>query len=73
MILGPDVIHSVANPKLAYTAGLHVYLGDYLNAKRSEWDPRTFEERPSSIESSRKVFAAADAAWKQRSAGVAEG
>ncbi|MBV9100459.1 MAG: hypothetical protein JOZ46_02490 [Candidatus Dormibacteraeota bacterium] len=65
VILGPDIIHSVSNPKQMYTAGLHVYLGDYLNAKRSEWDPSTFEERPSSIESSRRVFAAADAAWKE--------
>lgn len=68
VVLGPDVIHSVANPKRMYTAGLHVYLGDYLGAKRSEWDPETLEERPASIDNTRRVFAAADAAWKREAA-----
>lgn len=64
-VFGPDVIHSVANPKRQYTAALHVYLGDYVAAERSEWDPETFEERPFNLETSRRVFAAADLAWKE--------
>ncbi len=62
-VLGPDVIHSVSNPRRAYTAAIHVYLGDYLNAERSEWDPLTFEERPFSLENSRREFARAEAEW----------
>jgi predicted metal-dependent enzyme (double-stranded beta helix superfamily) len=34
-----DAIHSVANPSRAWTAGLHVYGGDILNAARSAWQP----------------------------------
>jgi predicted metal-dependent enzyme (double-stranded beta helix superfamily) len=64
-VLGPDIIHSVSNPRRAYTAALHVYAGDYLAAKRSEWDPETLEERPFDYESARRRFAEADAAWRQ--------
>lgn len=67
-VLGPDVIHSVENPCRAYTAALHVYIGDYLAAERSEWDPQTFDERPFNLDRSRQEFAAAEAAWRRQSA-----
>jgi len=45
VVLGEKLIHSVANPDGRLTAAIHVYLGDYLHAARSEWDPETHEER----------------------------
>jgi predicted metal-dependent enzyme (double-stranded beta helix superfamily) len=62
-VLGPAVIHSVSNPRRAYTAALHIYLGDFLQAERSEWDPETLEEKPYDFEHAQRVFAEAEAAW----------
>ena len=45
VVLGPDVIHAVANPLDSTTLGLHVYGGDLLAAKRSMWHPSS-EEHP---------------------------
>jgi predicted metal-dependent enzyme (double-stranded beta helix superfamily) len=67
-VLGPNIIHSVSNPRREYTTAIHVYLGDYLHAERSEWDPRSFEERPFDFENARRVFADANAAWEQERA-----
>jgi len=67
-VLGPNIIHSVSNPRRAYTAALHIYLGDFLKAERSEWDPDTLEEKPYSFEHAQRVFAEADAAWAQQQA-----
>ncbi|TMC49959.1 MAG: hypothetical protein E6J14_07110 [Chloroflexi bacterium] len=72
-ILGPNVIHSVANPRRAYTAAIHVYAGDYLHAERSEWDPETLEERPFDFENARRVFADANAAWQREQATLGAG
>jgi predicted metal-dependent enzyme (double-stranded beta helix superfamily) len=46
ILLGPDVIHSIANPLGSRTLGLHVYGGDLLAAKRKMWDPHSGEELP---------------------------
>ena len=54
--LGAVVIHSVTNPLDHITAAIHVYGGDFFAVARSEWDPRTFEERPYNIEHAREVF-----------------
>ena len=54
--LGEAVIHSVTNPLDQITAAIHVYGGDFFAVPRSEWDPRTFEERPYNIEHAREVF-----------------
>jgi predicted metal-dependent enzyme (double-stranded beta helix superfamily) len=54
--LGAAVIHSVTNPLDQITAAIHVYGGDFFAVPRSEWDPRTFEERPYNIEHAREVF-----------------
>jgi len=44
ILLGPEVIHAVANPLDSATLGLHVYGGDLLAAERSMWNPHTGEE-----------------------------
>ena len=44
----PDsVIHSVTNPLPRFTAGLHIYGGDFFAAERHQWEPETLEEGPS--------------------------
>ena len=64
-VLGHNIIHSVSNPGRTFTAAIHVYAGDYLNAQRSEWDPETHEERPFDFQGARRVFAEATEAWKR--------
>jgi predicted metal-dependent enzyme (double-stranded beta helix superfamily) len=54
--LGEAVIHAVTNPLDQITAAIHVYGGDFFATPRSEWDPRTLEERPFDIERAREVF-----------------
>ena len=44
ILLGPEVIHAVANPRGFTTLGLHVYGGDLNAAQRSMWNPYTGEE-----------------------------
>lgn len=64
--LGPDAIHSVANPMSRFTGAIHVYGGDFVNQPRSQWDPGTLEEQPYDMEQVRGVFAEANAAWAGR-------
>jgi len=35
--LSPDIVHAVANPGMARSGALHVYLGDLLHTKRQMW------------------------------------
>jgi predicted metal-dependent enzyme (double-stranded beta helix superfamily) len=42
-----DVIHSVTNPLLRFTGGIHIYGGDFFNTVRSQWNPETLVEEPS--------------------------
>jgi predicted metal-dependent enzyme (double-stranded beta helix superfamily) len=44
--LGAEAIHSVVNPLGEITAAIHVYGGDFFHIPRSEWDPKTLQERP---------------------------
>ena len=44
--LGKDIIHSVTNPIPKLTGAIHVYGGDFFEAKRSEWDAENLNERP---------------------------
>jgi predicted metal-dependent enzyme (double-stranded beta helix superfamily) len=64
LVLGDDVIHSVANTRSEYACALHVYGGDFFNAERSEWDFDTFEERPRDIARTMQLFEEANARWK---------
>jgi predicted metal-dependent enzyme (double-stranded beta helix superfamily) len=54
--LGDAAIHSVSNPLEQITAAIHVYGGDFFATPRSEWDPKTFEERPYDVAHAMKVF-----------------
>lgn len=42
-----DAIHSVTNPLPRFTAGLHIYGGDFFDTTRSQWDSETLAEGPS--------------------------
>jgi predicted metal-dependent enzyme (double-stranded beta helix superfamily) len=63
LALGPDAIHSVANPERRFTGAIHVYGGDFVNQPRSQWDPDTLLEQPYDLEQVRKLFAQANADW----------
>lgn len=54
--LGPEAIHSVRNPIAQFTAALHIYGGDFFAASRSEFDPKTFVERPYDVERAKRLF-----------------
>lgn len=58
--LGAAVIHAVTNPLDRITAAIHVYGGDFFAVPRSEWDPRTFVERPYDVGDTLRAFEAAN-------------
>ena len=64
LVLGDDVIHSVANPADRLTGAIHVYGGDFVNQPRSQWGPGPREERPHDMNLLRQQFADANLAWK---------
>lgn len=59
--LGATIIHAVTNPLDQVTGALHVYGGDFFGTPRSEWDPRTLEEQPYSVEDTLRAFEASNA------------
>jgi predicted metal-dependent enzyme (double-stranded beta helix superfamily) len=63
LVLGDDVIHSVANSRREFAVALHVYGGDFFGAGRSEWDFATYTERPRDIAGTRRLFDEANARW----------
>jgi predicted metal-dependent enzyme (double-stranded beta helix superfamily) len=67
LVLGDEVIHSVANSRKDYAVALHVYGGDFFSVERSEWDPETYDERPRDLERTQRLFDEANARWLQRS------
>ena len=64
VLLGPSVIHSVANPLQAFTGAIHIYGGDFFATPRSDWDPATMEERPYNVERVKQAFADANERWQ---------
>lgn len=54
--LNTNAIHSVTNPLLRFTGGLHIYGGDFFATERSQWDPETLNEEPSNGEVIRNIF-----------------
>jgi len=53
----PDtVIHSVTNPLLRFTGGIHIYGGDFFDTTRSQWNPETLAEEPSDGAVIREMF-----------------
>jgi predicted metal-dependent enzyme (double-stranded beta helix superfamily) len=63
LLLGDDVIHSVANTRRDFAVALHVYGGDFFSTERSEWDSETHEERPRDLERTGRLFEEANARW----------
>ena len=49
-------IHSVTNPLLRFTGGIHIYGGDFFDTSRSQWNPETLEEAPSDGDAIRRIF-----------------
>jgi predicted metal-dependent enzyme (double-stranded beta helix superfamily) len=64
LVLGHDVIHSVANSRRDFAVALHVYGGDFFSVERSEWDFETYQERPRDLERTRRLFEEANARWR---------
>jgi predicted metal-dependent enzyme (double-stranded beta helix superfamily) len=54
--LPSDAIHSVTNPLERYTAGVHIYGGDFFSTPRSQWNPESLREEPSDGAAIRKMF-----------------
>ena len=55
-MLPEDALHSVTNPLLRFTGGIHVYGGDFFDTTRSQWNPETLEEEPSDGDKIRRMF-----------------
>ena len=55
-MLPVDAIHSVTNPLLRFTGGIHIYGGDFFDTPRSLWDPESLEEGPSDGDIVKQVF-----------------
>src|SRR5688500_19030126 len=60
LILGPEAIHAVTNPRLAFTGAIHVYGGDFFAIQRSEWDSPESSEQPFSMDRALRVYAEAN-------------
>jgi predicted metal-dependent enzyme (double-stranded beta helix superfamily) len=67
LVLGDDVIHSVANTRTEFAVALHVYGGDFFSGERSEWDFDTFDERPRDFARTQRLFDEANARWREQS------
>jgi predicted metal-dependent enzyme (double-stranded beta helix superfamily) len=66
LVLGDDVIHSVANSRAEFAVALHVYGGDFFTGERSEWTFDTHEERPRDLANTQRLFEAANARWLEQ-------
>jgi len=55
-MLPENVVHSVTNPLLRFTGGIHIYGGDFFNTQRSQWNPETLDEEPSDGAVIRSMF-----------------
>jgi predicted metal-dependent enzyme (double-stranded beta helix superfamily) len=66
LVLGDDVIHSVANSRREFAVALHVYGGDFFSVERSEWDFETYTERPRDFAGTRQLFEEANARWRDQ-------
>lgn len=55
-MLPEDAVHSVTNPLLRFTGGIHIYGGDFFDTERSQWDPETLAEEPSDGAVIRGIF-----------------
>jgi predicted metal-dependent enzyme (double-stranded beta helix superfamily) len=67
LVMGDDVIHSVANTRSEFAVALHVYGGDFFSVERCEWDFDTFEERPRDFARTQRLFDEANTRWREQS------
>lgn len=65
--LPTDVIHSVTNPLLRFTGGLHIYGGDFFDTTRNQWDPDTLDIGPSDGDHIREMFKRENERFAERS------
>lgn len=56
--LPENAIHSVSNPLQQFTAGIHIYDGDFFATARHQWDPVSLIEEPSDGDAIQAIFAA---------------
>ena len=61
VMLGSDVVHSVANPTREWTAALHVYGGEFFTTPRTMWSKDTYEPMPLDIDFIKRTLEAAAA------------
>jgi predicted metal-dependent enzyme (double-stranded beta helix superfamily) len=54
--LPADAVHSVTNPLLRFTGGIHIYGGDFFATPRSQWNAETLAEEPSDGATIRALF-----------------
>jgi predicted metal-dependent enzyme (double-stranded beta helix superfamily) len=54
--LTDDAVHSVTNPLLRFTGGIHIYGGDFFDTTRSQWNAETLAEEPSDGAVIRGIF-----------------
>jgi predicted metal-dependent enzyme (double-stranded beta helix superfamily) len=66
LVLGDEVIHSVANSHRDFAVALHVYGGDFFGVERSEWDFGSFVERPRDLARTQLLFEEANARWRDQ-------
>jgi predicted metal-dependent enzyme (double-stranded beta helix superfamily) len=65
VVLGPEVIHAVTNPRTqSFTGAIHVYGGPYLTAPRSMWQEPELAEQPVSFAASQRIFDEANRALR---------
>lgn len=64
IVLGHDIIHSVANTRQNFAAAIHVYGGDFFSGDgRSEWDFETLTEQPRDVPGTLRYFEEANKRW----------
>ena len=60
LVLGPEAIHAVTNPRSVFTGAIHIYGGDFFAQPRSEWDSETSAEKPYDVERAMRLFQSAN-------------
>lgn len=60
VMLGREVIHSVKNSTKNFTGGIHIYGGDFINIKRSQWNHSSAKESAYNMQQTRQIFADAN-------------
>jgi predicted metal-dependent enzyme (double-stranded beta helix superfamily) len=63
VLLDEAAVHAVSNPGGVPTASIHVYGGDFVQARRSQWVPPGLTEEPYDAAAVARVFAEANSAW----------